>query len=125
MATPGLVKKLKKIQVDRDEEGNILYPIVINNSLKIQNLGTVDYQRDSYHTEKYIFPIGFQSLRENQSVYVQGERCLFLNEILDGGKRQLFRVTPYYNDVLDHMKCFDAETPSGCWIQIVKEVSEV
>ena len=45
---------------------------------------------------------------------MQGERCNFLNEILDGGSRPLFRVTPYYDHELDYGKVFDGDTPSGC-----------
>ena len=71
---------------------------MINNSLKILDLGRVEYERETFHSDKYIFPIGFKSLRENQSIYVQGERGQFLNEILDGGSSPLFRVTPYLND---------------------------
>ena len=36
-------KKTYKNLIQRDAEGNIIYPIVVNNSLKIQSLGVIDF----------------------------------------------------------------------------------
>eukprot|EP00826_Nyctotherus_ovalis_P044292 TRINITY_DN4774_c0_g3_i2.p1 TRINITY_DN4774_c0_g3~~TRINITY_DN4774_c0_g3_i2.p1 ORF type:complete len:373 (+),score=142.08 TRINITY_DN4774_c0_g3_i2:110-1120(+) len=44
-------KKHSKVQVERDERGNIIFPIVINNSLQILSLGHIDPEKN-YHTEK-------------------------------------------------------------------------
>ena len=57
-------KKSNKNLIQHDSNGNVIYPIVINNSLSILNLGKIDFQRPNYHTEKNLFPIGFKSLRE-------------------------------------------------------------
>jgi hypothetical protein len=45
----------------RDGEGNIQYPININASLQILDLGVIEYERQMYHTEKNLFSIGFKS----------------------------------------------------------------
>lgn len=59
-------KKTKNVKnlLKRDANGEIIYPITVNNSLKIENLGKIDFIRPNYHTEKNLFPIGFKSIRE-------------------------------------------------------------
>ena len=57
-ASPGAAgtEKPKKKQsklVERDEEGNIVYPIILNPSLSILNMGRIEYERPGYHTAKY------------------------------------------------------------------------
>eukprot|EP01022_Parablepharisma_sp_SALTPOND_P011955 TRINITY_DN1525_c0_g1_i1.p1 TRINITY_DN1525_c0_g1~~TRINITY_DN1525_c0_g1_i1.p1 ORF type:complete len:608 (+),score=36.09 TRINITY_DN1525_c0_g1_i1:754-2577(+) len=46
-------KKQSKVLVERDEEGNIVYPIAINPSLTIWSLGRIEYEKPGYHNEKY------------------------------------------------------------------------
>jgi hypothetical protein len=50
-----------RIQIETDEEGNIKYPIIIHQTLKILDLGYIDHERPAYHTANNIFPIGFKS----------------------------------------------------------------
>lgn len=38
-----LKKKFTKVHVERDHEGNIIYPIVISPSLSVLNLGVIDW----------------------------------------------------------------------------------
>jgi len=45
-------KKHIKVAVEKDEDGNIIFPIVINNSLTILSLGYIDTER-RYHNERY------------------------------------------------------------------------
>lgn len=45
-------KKQSKLLVERDEEGKIIYPLVINPSLSILNIGKIEYEKPGYHTEK-------------------------------------------------------------------------
>lgn len=65
-----LKKKFTKVNVDRDSEGNVIYPIVITPTLSILSLGVVDWERPAYNSEKNIFPIGFKSLRKGTSMTV-------------------------------------------------------
>jgi hypothetical protein len=48
--------------VQRDASGAPLLPINLGPSLQIINLGTVD-TRKGFHSENYIWPIGFRSKR--------------------------------------------------------------
>lgn len=68
-------RKITKINVDRDGDGNIKYPIVVMPTLTILNLGIVDYERPNYHSEKNIFPIGWKSVREATSYKNVGSRA--------------------------------------------------
>ena len=62
------VVKAAACTVKIDVEGNIVYPIEITGTLRILNLGVVDYSRKLFHTSTNIFPIGYKSIREHQSV---------------------------------------------------------
>jgi hypothetical protein len=67
-------KKFTKIEVERDEEGNIRYPIYVSPTLQILNLGVIEWERPHYHSEKNFFPLGFKTLREYTSMFKIGER---------------------------------------------------
>jgi hypothetical protein len=88
-----LKKRFTKINVERDLEGNIVYPIVVTPTLQILNLGYVDFERPAYHSEKNIFPIGFKSLRRGTSMTQIGKQDEYICEILDGGQKPMFKVT--------------------------------
>ncbi len=116
----GPPKKRAKHTIVRDGNGEIVYPIVVNSSLQIQNLGVVDYKRPFYHKETNHFQIGFQSLREQGSVANPGERCQYLCEIKDGGSKPLYSVTP----LDDQANAIVKDSSTGCWIEICKKINE-
>ena len=110
---PALTKKNKKdFSVHRDAEGNIIYPIAINSSLRLENLGVIEYDRKNFHTERNIFPIGFKSVREHQSIIKAGDRAEYICEIEDGGTKPTFKVTP--SEDPEHPIVKDSST--GCWV---------
>jgi len=98
--------------LQRDEAGKIIYPIIINSSLSILDLGEVEYERTNYHSEKNLFPIGFKSLREHNSQKKLGERCLYTCEITDGGNKPQFKVTPMDNEANPLIR----DSSTGCWV---------
>jgi hypothetical protein len=112
-------KKTSKININRDEQGNIMYPIVINSSLQILNLGTIEYERSAYHSEKNLFPIGFTSVREHSSMLKLGERALYTCEILDGGSKPLYKLIPSEDPENPIIK----ESSTGCWIVICNRIN--
>lgn len=101
-----------------DSDGNIKFPIVVNQSLKILDLGYIDPNRSHYHTEKNIFPIGYKSVRTHGSVYSIGGKADYTCEILDGGDKPSFRVTSSE----DPDKPIIKESTSGCWLDIVRRI---
>jgi hypothetical protein len=78
------------------------------------DLGAIECERPLYHTEKNLFPIGYKSLREHNSQLTLGHRCLYTCEILDGGAKPQFRVTP--GDDPENPIVRDSST--GCWVSL-------
>jgi len=107
-------KKISKLIVNKDEKGNILYPFNINSSLKILNLGKICWDKPAYHSEKNLFPIGFKSVREHSSMKHLGVRSLYTCEILDGGHKPLYKITPHEDSDNPIIK----ESSTGCWVII-------
>lgn len=48
----------KPVEIPRDEDGNIKLPFQIG-SLNILSLGSVVHDRPSFHSERYIWPVGY------------------------------------------------------------------
>jgi hypothetical protein len=112
IAAPIQKKKTSRLNINRDEEGNILYPIVINSSLQILNLGRIEFEKSAYHTEKNLFPIGYKAVREHASMTRLGERALYTCEILDAGTKPLYKLTPHEDEDNPIIK----ESSTGCWV---------
>lgn len=116
-----ITKKFTRINVERDLEGNIVYPIVVSPTLQILNLGVVDYERSNYHSEKNIFPVGWKSLRRSTSMFELGKTDTYICEILDGGSKPLFKVTAES----DRQNPIMQSSSSGVWIQICTRINEL
>lgn len=48
----------KPVEVARDEDGKVILPVQIA-SLKVIELGTVVHDRPGFHSERYIWPVGY------------------------------------------------------------------
>ena len=114
-------KAFNKFNVPRDTNGNIIYPIIINNNLKILNLGTIVYNNKNYHSEKNIFPIGFKSVREHQSMFSLQNRAEYTCEILDGGAKPQYKLTS--NEDVNNPIIKDSST--GCWNVVGNRINEL
>ena len=114
-------KIVTAIKVDRDEEGHIVYPIIVTPTLRILNLGVVEYMRPAFHSARNLFPIGFKSVREYTSMFYPNKRCEYMCEILDGGNEPLFKVTASDDPSNPMIKA----SSSGVWIDICKKINEL
>jgi len=101
-----------KLVINKDDNGNIICPVTVSSSLQILNFGKIEYERSAYHTEKNLFPIGFMSIREHCSMFNIGERALYTCEIVDGGQKPLFKLTPHE----DMQNPIIKESCTGCWV---------
>ena len=110
-----------KINIQRDSNGNIIYPIIINNNLKILNLGTIVYDNKNYHSEKNIFPIGYKSVREHQSMFNLQNRAEYTCEILDGGEKPKYKLTCSEDN--EHPIICDSST--ACWSYVGNAINEL
>jgi len=122
---PAKKTKTSNFVVPRDEEGNVEFPLMINNSLTILNLGEIETERPAYHSGRNIFPIGFKSIREHTSMFNPKERMQYLCEILDGGPKPLFKVTPMKEKEPIENQAILKDSCTGCWIVICNKVNEL
>ena len=95
--------------------------IIINNNLRILNLGTIVYNNKNYHSEKNIFPIGFKSVREHQSMFSLQNRAEYTCEILDGGAKPQYKLTS--NEDVNNPIIKDSST--GCWNVVGNRINEL
>ena len=113
--------KQEKFGVKRDENGNIIYPVIISNNLRILNLGTIVYDNKNYHSEKNIFPIGYKSVREHTSMFSLDRRAEYTCEILDGGQKPQYKVTS--NEDPEHPIIKDSST--ACWSVVGNAINKL
>ena len=122
--TPGsrnkLVKKISKSKIQKDEQGNIAYPIKISGSLTLIHPGVVN-PLPAYHSAHNIFPVGFVSERLYASIYDKSKKALYRCEILDGGDKPIFKVTCSEDPNNPIIK----DTSTGCWVHICKLVDNL
>ena len=113
--------KQEKFGVKRDENGNIIYPVIISNNLKILNLGTIVHDNKNYHSEKNIFPIGYKSVREHTSMFSLDRRAEYTCEILDGGPKPQYKVTS--SEDPEHPIIKDSST--ACWSVVGNAINKL
>jgi len=116
-----IVSKKPKFILNKDDEGNIMFPLRINNSLTLLNCGRIDI-RPAYHSEHNLFPIGFNSIRVHASTRIRGAKAEYTCEILEGpDNKPLYRVTS--SEDPEHPIVRDSST--GCWVYICQKVNEI
>jgi len=113
--------KQEKFGVRRDANGNIIYPVIISNNLRILNLGTIVHDNKNYHSEKNIFPIGYKSVREHTSMFSLEKRAEYTCEILDGGQKPQYKVTS--SEDPEHPIIKDSST--ACWSVVGNAINKL
>lgn len=100
---------------------NIIYPLQISPTLRLINLGKIEYKRPAFHNENNIFPIGYKAVREHYSYLNPHIKALYTCEILDGGEKPLFKVT--FENEEDNSIIKD--TCTACWIIICNKINDI
>lgn len=87
--------KAKKIvqPIPLDMTGRPVFPIVLG-GLTVHSLGEVVSDRPDYHTEEFIFPVGFCSTRVYGSLLDPEKKCVYTCKVLDGGTLPRFEIVP-------------------------------
>ncbi|GAB1599004.1 transforming growth factor beta regulator 1-like [Argonauta hians] len=75
-----------------DPLGRPVFPLSIGD-LTIHSLGEIVPDRPNFHSEEYIFPIGFCSTRLYVSTRHPDQKCLYTCSISDGGNGPLFEIS--------------------------------
>eukprot|EP01116_Phalansterium_solitarium_P005921 TRINITY_DN181_c0_g3_i1.p1 TRINITY_DN181_c0_g3~~TRINITY_DN181_c0_g3_i1.p1 ORF type:complete len:1275 (+),score=555.76 TRINITY_DN181_c0_g3_i1:199-3825(+) len=115
---PGAAKSAPILrEVRRDSHGRPILPFHVKGAL-ITDLGVIEYDRPSFHSKQYIWPVGFRSSRDFPSIIAPGERVQYISEILDGGSMPLFRVIP--TDCPQH--AWTATTSSAVWVEALRAI---
>lgn len=110
----------RAVGIPRDDHGAVVFPIKLG-VLTIESLGKIVTDRESFHQDKYIWPVGFKSVRDYMSTKTPDARCKYVCEIVDDGERPLFVVTPE-DDPENPSK---AHSASQAWKNILDRVNKL
>lgn len=105
--------------VPRDKKGQPMLPLNVG-IMTVINLGIV-CMREHFHTERYIFPVGYEVTRRYLSTVDPGIEVVYHCTILDGGDGPKFQIVP--SDVPDRPVI--AGTATGAWSNIVKQANAI
>lgn len=106
--------------IPRHADGTPVMPIMAG-IMSIRNLGTVDL-RDGFHTERYIFPIGYEARRRYPSMIDPLTEAEYICRIVDGGENNP-RFELYPSDQPGQV--ISSGTPTGAWTQVVRATNKV
>ncbi|KAI8917092.1 F/Y-rich N-terminus-domain-containing protein [Powellomyces hirtus] len=108
--------KLRKIQhVPRDENGKPILPLQLG-IVTIYDLGTIVWDRKNFHSERYIYPVGYKMSRSYASIVDPESNTTYTCTISDGHDGPRFHVSP--DDIPE--KAVTAGTATGAWTSIIK-----
>jgi hypothetical protein len=105
--------------VPRDKKGRPLLPLNVG-IMTVINLGEV-CMREHFHTERYIFPVGYEVTRRYHSTVDPLIDAVYHCSILDGGDGPKFQIVA--SDVPDRPMI--AGTATGAWSSIVKQANAI
>lgn len=81
---PGPPRVRKVLHVDRDEHGNVKLPVTIG-ILTILDIGHVVWDREAFHNERYIWPVGYRASRSYNSMIDPHQQTIYTCSIVDDG----------------------------------------
>ena len=113
--------RVRSVQpVPRDDDGNYILPIQVG-ILTVLNLGHVVWDRDSFHNERYIWPVGYTVQREYGSMLDADKSVIYTCRITDGGDGPRFHIEPedMPNDPII------AHSATGAWTHAVRIVNQI
>ncbi|KAJ1914947.1 hypothetical protein H4219_004560 [Mycoemilia scoparia] len=113
--------RVRSVQpVPRDKDGNYILPIQVG-ILTVLDLGHVVWDRDTFHNERYIWPVGYTVQREYGSMVDPEKNVIYTCRITDGGDGPRFHIEP--EDMPD--KPIIATSATGAWTHAVKVVNQI
>ncbi|KAG2172041.1 hypothetical protein INT43_001518 [Umbelopsis isabellina] len=114
-------RKMRKVMyVAKDEDGNYQLPVQIG-ALTLLSLGSVVWDREGFHNERYIWPIGYSVQRSYMSMINPDSNTIYTCTIEDGGEAPQFRITP--EDAKEEELV--SATATGVWTTIVKRANQI
>lgn len=113
-------KRIEPLPMNPDK--TLKLPVTIGkgtNEVTIFRIGEIVWDREAYHTNRYIFPVGFMSKKQYLSAVDVTRRTTYTSEILDGGDNPIFQVTAEDQPG----RKFSASSSSGVWKKILDEIN--
>ena len=110
----------RTIDVQRNEDGTPQLPLRLG-VITIHDLGRIVADRPGWHTERYIWPLGFRSTRRYASMKHMGSKTLYTCEICDGGDVPEFRIHP--ED--DPETVFTGPSATSVWTAVVRNLTRI
>lgn len=105
--------------VPRDTKGKPLLPLTVG-IMTVISLGEV-CMREHFHTERYIFPVGYEVTRRYHSTVDPQIDAVYQCSILDGGDGPKFKIVG--SDAPN--RPIIAGTATGAWSSIVKQANAI
>ncbi|KAJ2734980.1 hypothetical protein IW152_001962 [Coemansia sp. BCRC 34962] len=116
-----IASKIRSVQpVPRDEDGKYEMPIQVG-VLTVLSLGTVVWDREAYHNERYIWPVGYTVQREYYSMTCPDRHVIYTCWVADGGSGPQFHVEP--EDMPGSPVV--ASTATGAWTAVLRAVNQL
>lgn len=82
---PGLAKARKVQALEKDEAGNIKFPVTVG-IITIWNIGYVVYDREAFHNDRYIWPVGYKMSRLYNSMIDPNNLTTYTCSVIDDGE---------------------------------------
>ncbi|KAI9012493.1 F/Y-rich N-terminus-domain-containing protein [Phycomyces nitens] len=112
--------KTRRVQpIERDETGHPKLPQQIG-VLTVLDLGKIVSDRDTFHNERYIFPVGYTVSRTYPSMSDPTSNTVITSTILDGGDGPRFHVV-----AADAPEPIIANSATGAWTVVVRKSNEI
>jgi hypothetical protein len=109
-------------RIPRDEDGKPIFPIRLSNTVWITDLGHIVSDRVNFHTERFIYPVGFKSSRPYFSTFDPPQKVRYTSEIVDtGAELPVFRVTMDGHPEVS----FEGPTLSSPWNALTRKIFEL
>ncbi|GAN05940.1 conserved hypothetical protein [Mucor ambiguus] len=115
--------KTRRVQpIQRDQRGSPILPLQIG-VLTVTNLGKIVTDRDAFHNERYIFPVGYTVQRVYPSMVNPTNNTLITSTIIDGGGEAGPKFQVVAADQPD--KPIVANSATGAWTVVVRKANEI
>ncbi|OZJ04424.1 hypothetical protein BZG36_02920 [Bifiguratus adelaidae] len=106
--------------VKKDRLGQYVLPVELG-SWTLLSLGDVVWDRDSFHNERYIYPVGYVVRKIYRSMVNPHSDTIYTCKILDGGEGPLFELNA--DDAPD--ETFRGPTPTTVWTIAVRRAFKI
>jgi len=111
-----VVTRTRRIQqIPLDAEGKPVLPLQIG-IITIYSLGSIVWDNENFHSERYIYPVGYLATRQYLSMVDPNKVVAYRCSVTEEGGHPRFHVVP--EDCPE--RAVVAGTPTGAWSGIIK-----